>query len=63
LQHGAQSRIQTAYMTSYFAGGGLGAGLGSIAWAHWGWEGVCLSAIAVLLVLLVKCLKPAKQAV
>jgi predicted MFS family arabinose efflux permease len=62
LQHGAQSRIQTAYMTSYFAGGGLGAGLGSIAWAHWGWAGVCVSAIAVLLVPLVKCLKPVKQA-
>jgi len=51
---GAQSRIQTAYMTSYFAGGGVGAAIGSFAWDNWGWAGVCGSAVIVLMVPLIR---------
>lgn len=58
LHAGAQSRIQTAYMTCYFTGGGLGAALGSFAWARWGWMGVCTSAVIVLCIPLVKTLLP-----
>lgn len=58
LAPGAQSRIQTAYMTAYFAGGGFGAAIGSAAWSHWGWAGVCGSAVAILLIPLAKWLLP-----
>jgi predicted MFS family arabinose efflux permease len=61
LAHGAQSRIQTAYMTAYFAGGGLGSAIGSFAWSKWGWAGVCGSAVAVLLIPLARWLMPAPK--
>ena len=41
LNPSARSRLNTVYMTSYFTGGALGSGLSAIAWAHWGWNGVC----------------------
>jgi len=44
----ARSRLNTVYMFMYFAGGSLGSYGGAIAWAHWGWIGVCTMAIAVL---------------
>jgi predicted MFS family arabinose efflux permease len=67
LAPNAQSRIQTAYMSCYFAGGGIGAALGSLAWSRWGWGGVCLAAIAMLILPLVRWMLPlrtqsAKQA-
>jgi predicted MFS family arabinose efflux permease len=37
----ARSRANTAYMTAYFSGGGLGSLLGGLGWAHFGWSGVC----------------------
>lgn len=37
----ASSRLNTVYMVSYFTGGSLGTFLGSIAWQHYGWTGVC----------------------
>jgi predicted MFS family arabinose efflux permease len=54
----AHSRIQTAYMTSYFAGGGVGAAVGSWAWGKWGWAGVCVAAVAILMLPLVRYLLP-----
>jgi predicted MFS family arabinose efflux permease len=35
----ARSRLTTAYMTSYFAGGALGSAGGAAAYAQWGWTG------------------------
>jgi predicted MFS family arabinose efflux permease len=54
LEPQARSRITSAYMTSYFAGGVLGSAASSLAYAHWGWSGVCivgasLGALATLL--------------
>jgi predicted MFS family arabinose efflux permease len=48
----ANSRINTVYMTSYFIGGSLGAGLSLYAWKSAGWNGaillmLILSALAV----------------
>jgi predicted MFS family arabinose efflux permease len=33
-----RSRVTTAYMTTYFLGGGVGAGVTSAAWPHGGWS-------------------------
>lgn len=46
----ARSRLNTAYMTSYFVGGALGSALGAWAWRLAGWAGV--SALGGGLVLL-----------
>jgi len=61
LASGAQSRIQTAYMTSYFAGGGIGAAIGAFVWDRWEWAGVCTAAVVVLLVPLIRWLLPAGE--
>jgi len=37
----ARSRANTAYMVSYFLGGGMGSLLGGLGWSHFGWDGVC----------------------
>ncbi|MEE6295015.1 MFS transporter [Georgenia wangjunii] len=44
LVDGARSRLNAAYMTTYFAGGALGSWLGVWAWSGWGWPGVCVVA-------------------
>jgi predicted MFS family arabinose efflux permease len=36
-----RSRLNTIYMTSYFAGGAAGSWLGVFAWSHDGWRGAC----------------------
>ncbi|GGX01321.1 MFS transporter [Streptomyces noursei] len=48
----ARNRLNSAYMTSYFAGGAAGSALTSLVWGLGGWAGVCtlgagLSAAAV----------------
>ena len=37
----ARSRMNTFYMTAYFAGGALGSAAGAAAWEAFGWPGVC----------------------
>jgi predicted MFS family arabinose efflux permease len=37
----ARNRLNTAYMVSYFVGGGTGSALGAWSWSAWGWPGVC----------------------
>jgi predicted MFS family arabinose efflux permease len=42
LRPDARSRITSAYMAGFFAGGVFGSALSSFAYAHSGWRGVCL---------------------
>jgi predicted MFS family arabinose efflux permease len=44
----ARSRLNTVYMFMYFVGGSLGSYGGAVAWARWGWIGVCALAMVVL---------------
>lgn len=46
----ARSRLQTVYMFAYFTGGALGSLIGSWAWDHFGWAGVCVSAMGMMVV-------------
>ena len=41
LRDDARSRINTAYMISYFAGGAAGSALAGLAWSTTRWAGVC----------------------
>ena len=41
----ARSRLNTIYMTMYFAGAALGSWLSALVWLHWKWTGVCLLAL------------------
>ncbi|NTX05828.1 MFS transporter [Myxococcus sp. CA040A] len=50
LRPEARSRLNTLYMVTYFAGGAGGSWLGTTAWTHWGWAGVCASGAALCLV-------------
>lgn len=47
LSSEARSRLNTAYMTCAFIGGAAGSSLGALAYATWGWAGVC-ALVAVL---------------
>jgi len=50
-----RGRLNTLYMLATFSGGALGALLGSVAWAHGGWQGACAlagSLVSLALVLL-----------
>jgi predicted MFS family arabinose efflux permease len=46
--YGARSRINTVYMTIYFAGGAAGSFLAAWAWSRWRWPGVCRLALGLL---------------
>lgn len=48
----ATNRLNTIYMTCYFAGGSLGAFLGGKAWVLWGWSGVVATGSVFIFVLL-----------
>jgi predicted MFS family arabinose efflux permease len=43
-----RSRLNTIYMTMYFAGGALGSALSGLAWWRWGWNGVSLLALGLI---------------
>jgi predicted MFS family arabinose efflux permease len=36
-----RNRVNSVYMVTYFIGGAFGSAIGSWAWAHGGWPGVC----------------------
>ncbi|MBB4135855.1 MFS transporter [Gordonia humi] len=42
LRPDARSRLNTAYMTSYFAAGSVGSIASVFVYAEWGWTGVCV---------------------
>jgi hypothetical protein len=48
LGAGVRSRLNTIYMTMYFAGGAAGSALAGWAWWRWGWNGVCALALALI---------------
>jgi predicted MFS family arabinose efflux permease len=45
LSPALHSRINSVYMVTFFLGGSIGSLLGSQAWAHAGWPGVCATGI------------------
>ena len=50
LRPEARSRLNTAYMVCFFAGGSAGSGLGAFAWGRWGWAGVCGAGMFLLVI-------------
>ena len=63
LAPGARSRITTAYMTSFFAGGVAGSALAAAAYARYQWLGVCaLLAVTALLGVTVWIVERGRQA-
>ncbi len=48
LGAGARSRLNTIYMTIFFAGGAMGSALAGWAWWRWGWNGVCALALVLI---------------
>jgi predicted MFS family arabinose efflux permease len=44
----ARSRLNTVYMTVYFSGAAVGSALGTVAWVHWRWNGVCTLALGFI---------------
>ena len=50
LRPNARARLNTVYMVTYFVGGALGSGAGSVAWSQARWTGVTLSALTLLIV-------------
>ena len=44
----ARSRLNTVYMTIYFAGGAVGSALSTVAWECWKWNGVCALALGLI---------------
>lgn len=44
----ARSRLNTVYMTVYFAGAAAGSALSTIAWERWQWDGVCAMALGLI---------------
>lgn len=49
----ATNRLNTVYMTSYFVSGSIGAFLGGRAWESFGWNGVVVTGLFFVVVLLV----------
>jgi predicted MFS family arabinose efflux permease len=44
----ARSRLNTVYMTVYFAGAAAGSALSTVAWGRWKWDGVCGMALGLI---------------
>ncbi|MGQ5635752.1 MULTISPECIES: MFS transporter [unclassified Streptomyces] len=42
-----RNRVNSVYMTFYFAGGALGSAVASLVWAQAGWGGVCVTGLGV----------------
>ena len=43
LQPDARARINSVYMTTYFVGASAGSAVGTLAWEHFEWAGVCIA--------------------
>jgi predicted MFS family arabinose efflux permease len=44
----ARSRLNTIYMTVYFAGAAVGSALSTMTWVRWKWNGVCVLALSFI---------------
>jgi len=44
----ARSRLNTVYMTVYFAGAAVGSALSTVAWERWKWNGVATMALGLI---------------
>jgi predicted MFS family arabinose efflux permease len=44
----ARSRVNTVYMTTYFAGAAVGSALSTMVWTQWKWDGVCVLALCLI---------------
>jgi predicted MFS family arabinose efflux permease len=44
----ARSRLNTVYMTVYFAGAAAGSALSTVAWGRWKWNGMCAMALVLI---------------
>jgi predicted MFS family arabinose efflux permease len=44
----ARSRLNTVYMTIYFAGAAAGSALSTVVWGRWRWDGVCGQALGLI---------------
>jgi predicted MFS family arabinose efflux permease len=44
----ARSRLNTVYMTIYFAGAAAGSALSTVVWGRWRWDGVCGLALGLI---------------
>ncbi len=49
LRPGSESRLNTAYIVSYFIGGSLGTLAGTLGWERAGWTGVCVTGMGIAL--------------
>ncbi len=47
LNPAMRNRLNTVYMSTYFAGGALGSAIGAVAWHAARWNGVCLAGAAL----------------
>jgi predicted MFS family arabinose efflux permease len=54
----AQNRVNTVYMTIFFAGGSVGTTIGTHAWQHFGYTGVCIAGIVLVCISGLKVLLP-----
>ena len=54
----AQNRVNTIYMTLFFTGGSLGTTIGTHAWQHFGYTGVCVAGIVLVCIAGIKVLLP-----
>jgi predicted MFS family arabinose efflux permease len=50
----ARSRLNTVYMTVYFAGAAAGSALSTVAWGRWKWDGVCGMALVFIALALLR---------
>lgn len=57
LRPDAANRLNTVYMASYFAGGALGAAIGSLLWNRFGWTGLCALGAALFAAALIVLLR------
>jgi predicted MFS family arabinose efflux permease len=61
LSANLRNRLTSVYMVSYFIGGAVGSAMGSWAWTHGGWKGVCWCGVAAAAVGLVPLLIPIRN--
>lgn len=58
---GAHNRVNTVYMCLFFVGGSIGTSIGTRAWEHFGYTGVCAAGTLLAVLACVKVLLPARQ--